>query len=36
MEALDYHVLMDKFTSLAELDGSVVEGFVTFVGFTCQ
>ena len=25
MEALDYHVLMDKFTSLAEFDGSVVE-----------
>jgi hypothetical protein len=25
METLDYHVLMDKFTTLAEFDGSVVE-----------
>jgi hypothetical protein len=25
MEAFDYHVLMDKFTTLAEFDGSVVE-----------
>jgi hypothetical protein len=24
-KALDYHVLMDKFTTLAEFDGSVVE-----------
>jgi hypothetical protein len=25
MEALDYHVLMDKFTALAEFDASVLE-----------
>jgi hypothetical protein len=25
MEALDYHVLINKFTTLAEFDGSVVE-----------
>ena len=25
MEALDYHVLIDKFTTLAKFDGSVVE-----------
>jgi hypothetical protein len=25
MEAFNYHVLMDKFTTLAEFDGSVVE-----------
>jgi hypothetical protein len=25
IEALDYHVLMDKFTALAEFDGSVAE-----------
>jgi hypothetical protein len=25
MEALDYHVLIDKFMTLAEFDGSVVE-----------